>query len=114
MTRRTLLTAFLAVAVSADVRDGRAKPPDEQSERRKAAEQLIDSFELESLQGETWAKAKRIDRPLLLYTDDTRAKDVQGYHYLRGKAVHVAPDGRTSVLAEGLRFPTGWATRSGR
>jgi glucose/arabinose dehydrogenase len=44
-------------------------------------------------------------------TDDTRDKKVKGYHYLRGKAVHVAGDGRTSVLAEGLRFPTGWATR---
>jgi glucose/arabinose dehydrogenase len=44
-------------------------------------------------------------------TDDTRDRDVKGYHFLRGKAVHVAPDGATSVLAEGLRFPTGWATR---
>jgi glucose/arabinose dehydrogenase len=44
-------------------------------------------------------------------TDDTRDKQVKGYHYLRGKAVHVAPDGTTRVLAEGLRFPTGWATR---
>jgi len=44
-------------------------------------------------------------------TDDTRDRNVKGYHHLRGKAVHVAPDGRTEVLAEGLRFPTGWATR---
>ncbi len=44
-------------------------------------------------------------------TDDTRDKDVKGRHYLRGKAVRVAPDGATTVLAEGLRFPTGWATR---
>jgi glucose/arabinose dehydrogenase len=45
-------------------------------------------------------------------TDDTRDKDVKGYHYLRGKAVRVAPDGATTILAEGLRFPTGWATRA--
>jgi glucose/arabinose dehydrogenase len=44
-------------------------------------------------------------------TDDTRDKDVKGRHHLRGKALHVAPDGTTGVLAEGLRFPTGWATR---
>jgi glucose/arabinose dehydrogenase len=45
-------------------------------------------------------------------TDDTRDRKVQGSHYLRGKAVHVAPGGATTVLAEGLRFPTGWATRA--
>src|SRR5262249_13068347 len=44
-------------------------------------------------------------------TDDTRDRGVKGYHYLRGKAVHVAPEGTTRVLAEGLRFPTGWAAR---
>ena len=44
-------------------------------------------------------------------TDDTRDKGVKGYHYLRGKALHVAPGGAVNVLAEGLRFPTGWATR---
>jgi hypothetical protein len=44
-------------------------------------------------------------------TDDTRDRNVKGYHYLRGKAVHVATGGTTTVLAEGLRFPTGWATR---
>ena len=44
-------------------------------------------------------------------TDDTRERSVKGFSYLRGKAVHVAPGGTTSVLAEGLRFPTGWATR---
>jgi glucose/arabinose dehydrogenase len=44
-------------------------------------------------------------------TDDTRDKAVKGWHYLRGKAVLVARDGTTRVLAEGLRFPTGWATR---
>ena len=43
-------------------------------------------------------------------TDDVRSRDVLGRHYLRGKAVHVAPDGATSVLADGLRYTTGWAT----
>ena len=45
-------------------------------------------------------------------TDDTRDKDVKGGNYLRGKAIRVAPEGGTTVLAEGLRFPTGWATRA--
>src|SRR5262249_17731812 len=44
-------------------------------------------------------------------TDDVRARDVVGRHYLRGKAVRIGPDGASSVLAEGLRYPTGWANR---
>ncbi|HEV3121448.1 MAG TPA: sugar dehydrogenase [Isosphaeraceae bacterium] len=44
-------------------------------------------------------------------TDDVRAKDVQGRHHMRGKAVLVEEDGKTKVLAEGLRYPTGWANR---
>lgn len=44
-------------------------------------------------------------------TDDVRARDVEGRHHLRGKAIHVGADGRTRVLAEGLRYPTGWAAR---
>ncbi len=44
-------------------------------------------------------------------TDDVRARDVEGRHHLRGKAVLVEPDGSTRVLASGLRYPTGWATR---
>jgi glucose/arabinose dehydrogenase len=46
-------------------------------------------------------------------TDDVRTKDVKGRHYLRGKAIKVGfgPAGALSVLAEGLRYPTGWATR---
>jgi hypothetical protein len=52
-----------------------AQAPDEPSEIRKTAEQLVDSVELESLQANGWVKAKRIDQPLLLYTDDTRGDD---------------------------------------
>jgi glucose/arabinose dehydrogenase len=44
-------------------------------------------------------------------TDDVRARDVQGRHHLRGKAVAIGKDGKTEVVAEGLRYPTGWATR---
>jgi hypothetical protein len=45
-------------------------------------------------------------------TDDVRSRDVLGRHYLRGKAVHIAADGSVKVLAEGLRYPTGWARRA--
>ena len=44
-------------------------------------------------------------------TDDVRDRSVKGRHYMRGKAVQVAVDGTTRVLAEGLRYPTGWASR---
>jgi hypothetical protein len=61
--------------VSTVIANTRAQGQDGSSDIRKAAERLVDSLELESLQGETWVKAQRIDRPLLLYTDDTRAND---------------------------------------
>jgi glucose/arabinose dehydrogenase len=44
-------------------------------------------------------------------TDDVRERQVQGRHHLRGKALWVKPDGSVSILAEGLRYPTGWAAR---
>lgn len=46
-------------------------------------------------------------------TDDVRDRAVKGRHHLRGKALRVKPDGTTDVLAEGLRYPTGWAARRG-
>src|SRR5947209_16195214 len=75
MTRRWLLAMFVGAALSVAPTDGPGQPPERTSEIRKAAEQLVDGLELESLQGETWVRAKRIDRPLLLYSDDTRADD---------------------------------------
>src|SRR5947209_17057131 len=75
MTRRWLLAMFVGAALSVAPTDGPGQPPERTSEIRKAAEQLVDSLELESLQGETWVKAKRIDRPLLFYTDPTRGDD---------------------------------------
>ncbi|MDR3639293.1 MAG: sugar dehydrogenase [Isosphaeraceae bacterium] len=44
-------------------------------------------------------------------TDDVRERTILGRHYLRGKAVRVTETGETTVLAEGLRYPTGWAAR---
>lgn len=45
-------------------------------------------------------------------TDDVRERPVKGRHHLRGKAVHVKPDGQVAIVAEGLRYPTGWTTRA--
>ena len=75
MSRCWSLAVLLPAATFAGPADGRAQAPDEPSEIRKTAEQIADSLELELLQGDTWVKAKRIDRPLLLYTDDTRGDD---------------------------------------
>jgi hypothetical protein len=72
MNRLCFLAVLLLVALPARLQHGRAQAPGEPSEVRKAAEQLVDSLDLESLQGDTWVKAKRIDRPLLLYSDETR------------------------------------------
>jgi hypothetical protein len=36
---------------------------------------------------------------------------VLGRHHLRGKAILVEQGGKTTVLADGLRYPTGWANR---
>jgi glucose/arabinose dehydrogenase len=46
-------------------------------------------------------------------TDDVRDRAIKGRHFLRGKALRVGRDGATTVLAEGLRYPTGWAARPG-
>src|SRR5437588_4174539 len=93
MTRCWLLAMFVGAALSVAPTDGRGQPPELTSEIRKAAERLVDSLELESLQGETWVKAKRIDRPLLLYTDDTRAND-------RGSVWGWGEKGRSLALFE--------------
>jgi glucose/arabinose dehydrogenase len=44
-------------------------------------------------------------------TDDVRERTIKGRHFLRGKALSVAPDGKSTIVAEGLRYPTGWTTR---
>jgi len=75
MTRRWLLAVFLAAAAFACPGAGRAQAADEASEIRKAAEQLVGGLDVESHLGGAWVKVKRIDRPLLLFSDDTRADD---------------------------------------
>lgn len=44
-------------------------------------------------------------------TDDVRTRDIKGRHHFRGKALRVAQDGTTTILADGLRYPTGWTSR---
>ncbi|CAN5885467.1 hypothetical protein BH23PLA1_BH23PLA1_44890 [soil metagenome] len=45
-------------------------------------------------------------------TDDVRERNIEGRHHLRGKAIKVDDEGKVEVLAHGLRYPTGWATRA--
>lgn len=81
-----LAVAFLAVVWSlgpgfsqapapGDGKEKAGKAPDEAAESRRAAEQLVGTVELEVQTGEKWAKVKRLDKPLLLYSDDTRSND---------------------------------------
>src|SRR5271166_7123716 len=39
---------------------------------RRAAEQFVNTIELEMLSDDMWAKVKRIEKPLLYFSDDTR------------------------------------------
>src|SRR5438270_462542 len=70
MRRRWLLSVLVLPALSAGPAGGRAQAPDAPAEIRKAAEHLVDGVELESLQGEAWVKANRLDRPLHSYRDE--------------------------------------------
>src|SRR5438045_876988 len=93
MARRWLLAALLPAAALAGPAGGRAQAPDAPDEVRKAAEQLVDSLELEALQGGALVRVKRIDRPLLFYTDPTRGDD-SGFLFAWGEK------GRPLAVAE--------------
>jgi hypothetical protein len=41
----------------------------------QAAGKVVEGIELEALVGDTWSKATRIEKPLLLYSDNTRDND---------------------------------------
>jgi hypothetical protein len=75
MNMRWFLAALLSVASPVGSAEVRAQASDASSEIRKAAELLVDSVELESFRGEAWVKVKRIDQPLLRFSDETRADD---------------------------------------
>jgi hypothetical protein len=93
MDRRRLVAAFLMAATFAIPAGGRAQAPAAPDEVRQAAEQLVDSLELEALRGGAVVRVKRIDRPLLVYTDPTRG-DESGFLFGWGDA------GRPLAVAE--------------
>jgi hypothetical protein len=45
---------------------------DEEKENRRAAERLVSKIEVEFFSDDKWTKVKRIEKPLLLFGDDTR------------------------------------------
>ncbi len=59
--------------------DDKKEKPDgvsgEPSDMRRAAEKLVGTIELEVQTGDKWSKVKRLDKPLLLYSDNTRDND---------------------------------------
>jgi hypothetical protein len=56
-------------------KDNADKDADKPSALRRAAEELVDTIDLEVLADGKWSKVKRLEKPLLLYTDDTREND---------------------------------------
>jgi len=55
-----------------------------------------------------WPKGGWVVCPV---TDDVRERAIAGRHHLRGKALLVSATGETTILADGLRYPTGWTSR---
>jgi hypothetical protein len=58
-----------------DKKENANKDSAEPSATRRAAEQLVDTIQLEVRTDDQWSKVKRLEQPLLLYTDDTRHND---------------------------------------
>jgi hypothetical protein len=56
-------------------KDKPEKEPSADEEERKEAEKIVSGIELEKLVDENWVKVKRIEKPLLYYSEPTRDKD---------------------------------------
>lgn len=69
------------------------KKPDLDEEHRKAAEKVVNTIEVEVLVADKWAKAKRLEKPLLYYGDPTREND-------RGSVWAWGDKGRPAALVE--------------
>src|SRR5713226_4131162 len=58
-----------------DKKESGNKDSEELSATRRAAEQLVDTIQIQVRTGDQWSKVKRLEQPLLLFTDDTRQND---------------------------------------
>jgi len=58
-----------------DKKEEANKDSKEPSATRRAAEQLVDTIQLQIRSDGKWSKVNRLEQPLLLYTDDTRFND---------------------------------------
>jgi hypothetical protein len=72
---------------------GKEKEPKVDEEWRKEAEKVVSAIELEQLVDENWVKVKRIEKPLLYYSEPTRGKD-------RGSVWAWCEKGRPVALAK--------------
>jgi hypothetical protein len=91
----TIAALFVFSAASAypsDLPDV-AKEKAEEEKHRKAAEEVIGGIDPEILVDDKWAKAKRIEKPLLFYGDPTRDND-------RGSLWAWGEKGRPAALLE--------------
>lgn len=80
-----LLIVFLGVPGAArlpkepheqkEVRAGKEKEPSVEEEWRKEAEKIVNGIELEKLVDGNWVKVRRIEKPLLYYSEPTRQHD---------------------------------------
>ena len=71
-------TALSVAAQEPPPKDAKPKPEkeavlsDEEKETRLAAEQVVGGIELEIFNDDKWTKVKRIEKPLLFFSDATR------------------------------------------
>jgi hypothetical protein len=91
-TRAGLAVAALAVGLAAAVAADPPKP-DADEEHRRVAEKVVNAIEVEVYVADKWAKAKRIEKPLLYYGDPTREND-------RGSVWAWGDKGRPAALVE--------------
>ena len=67
--------AVAALLVGFAAADEPPEKHDADEEHRRAAEKVVSAIDVEVLVADKWAKAKRIEKPLLYYGDPTRGND---------------------------------------
>jgi hypothetical protein len=101
-TALVLVAALLGAAqeppARKDAPDKDAPLSDAAKETLKAAERIAAGIELETFDKDTWVKAKRIEKPLLLFGDSTRDND-------RGSVWAWGDKGRPAAVVELYQNP---------